>query len=372
MSLEGEIRVRLLWDGHRIARVAVAASRPLAAPRVLSGRTPAEALSLVPALYALCGRAQGAAAQLALEHAGAELPGAPEPEALRNAVWLETLGELFWRLLLDWPEACGMAGQHEPVAAARRVVLAAPAHVQDPAGLLAALGALAAEHVFAEAPQAWLARQSPADFTAWLAATDTPPAQALRRLWDEVACPGRGDAPRCLPDDVAKVCAALADPMALPEFARHPRWAGADAETGALARQRDTPLLAALLAERGADAAVRLVARLRELALLLTEGLPAAWLHGRALPGPDGTGVGVGAVQTARGLLLHRAQLVDGRVADYAVLAPTEWNFAADGALVRALAHRACASEAEARAATRLMVQALDPCVACSVEFEHA
>jgi uptake hydrogenase large subunit len=251
-------------------------------------------------------------------------------------------------------------------------VLAAPAQAQDDAALRAALSALATEHVFAEAPQAWLARQSAADFTAWLAAANTPPAQALRRLWDDVACPGRGDTPRWLPSDAAEVCAALTNPMASPDFARQPRWAGTDAETGALARQRHAPLLAALLTERGADAAVRLVARLRELALLLTEGLPATWLHGHALPGPDGTCTGVGAVQTARGLLLHRARLARGVVADYAVLAPTEWNFAADGALVRALAHRACGSEAEARAATRLMVQALDPCVACSVEFDHA
>jgi Ni,Fe-hydrogenase I large subunit len=238
--------------------------------------------------------------------------------------------------------------------------------------LHAALVALATEHVLNEAPQAWLERQAPADFTAWLAATDTPPALALRRLWDDPACPGRGDAPRWLPSDAAAACAALADPMAAPDFARQPRWAGADAETGALARQRHAPLLAALLAERGADAAVRLVARLRELAQLLSEGLPASWLHGLTVPGPDGTVAGVGAVQTARGLLLHRARLEQGVVADYAVVAPTEWNFAADGALVRVLAGRACASEEQARADARLMVQALDPCVACTVELAHA
>ena len=77
-------------------------------------------------------------------------------------------------------------------------------------------------------------------------------------------------------------------------------------------------------------------------------------------------------MQTARGLLLHRARLAQGVVVDYAVVAPTEWNFAADGALVRALIHRAVASESQARADTRLMVQALDPCVACKVELAHA
>jgi hypothetical protein len=372
MSLEGEIRVRLLWDGHRIERVTVQAARPLAAPRLLAGRAPAEALALVPALYALCGQAQGAAAQLALQHAGADLPAAPDPQALRRAVWLETLGEYFWRLLLDWPEACGLPGPREPVAAARRLVLGAHGMAPDDATLRAALAELAANHVFGEPAQAWLARQSRAEFEAWLKSASTAPALALRRLWSDPACPGRGDQPRWLPSDAATICAALADPMATADFAREPRWAGADAETGALARQRHAPLLAALLAERGADAAVRLAARLREFAALLVDGLPAAWVHGQAVRTTDGALAGIGAVQTARGLLLHRARLAQGRVADYAVVAPTEWNFAADGALVRALAHRACASEAQAQADTRLMVQALDPCVACKVELAHA
>lgn len=371
MSLEGEIRVRLLWDGHRIERAAVTGARPLAAPRLLAGRTPAEALALVPALYALCGQAQRTAAQLALKHAGAQLCGAPEPEALRRAVWLEALGEHFWRLLIDWPEDCGLPGQREPVAAARRMAAGAPGHAHDDT-LRTALGTLATEHVFGEPAPVWLARQSSADFACWLAAAETAPALALRRLWDDPACPGRGDEPRWLPDDAAIVCAALAEPMASPDFARQPRWAGADAETGALARQHHAPLLAALLADRGADAAVRLVARLREFAVLLHEGLPAGWIHGQSVTRTDGTVAGIGAVQTARGLLLHRARLAQGVVADYAVLAPTEWNFAADGALARALTQRACVNEAQARADTRIMVQALDPCVACNVELIHA
>ena len=372
MSLEGEIRVRLLWDGHRIERVTVVAARPLAAPRLLNGRTPAAALALVPALYALCGRAQSAAAQLALQHAGAQLPDAPAPETLRRAVWLETLGEYFWRLLLDWPEVCGLPGKLEPVASARRLVQGPPTPPENAAALSTALATLAAEHVFGEAVQDWLARSSPADIAAWLASADTAPALALRRLWDDPACPGRGDRPRWLPSDAAAVCGALADPMAAPDFAREPRWAGADADTGALARQRHAPLLASLLDERGADAAVRLLARLREFAGLLVEGLPPEWVHGQAARTADGTPAGIGAVQTARGLLLHRARLAQGVVVDYAVVAPTEWNFAADGALVRALMHRAVASESQARVDTRLMVQALDPCVACKVELAHA
>jgi len=43
---------------------------------------------------------------------------------------------------------------------------------------------------------------------------------------------------------------------------------------------------------------------------------------------PLSEGAGLGWVQTARGLLLHRvACTADGLIGSYRVLAPTEWNF---------------------------------------------
>ena len=81
---------------------------------------------------------------------------------------------------------------------------------------------------------------------------------------------------------------------------------------------------------------------------------------------------GLGAVQTARGLLLHRARLADGRVADYQIVAPTEWNFHPDGALVRGLRTIVADDGATLEQRTRLAVQALDPCVAFRIEVGHA
>ena len=44
----------------------------------------------------------------------------------------------------------------------------------------------------------------------------------------------------------------------------------------------------------------------------------------------------IAAVETARGPLLHFARVRDGRIEDYHVLAPTEWNFHPRGLLARA------------------------------------
>ena len=77
-------------------------------------------------------------------------------------------------------------------------------------------------------------------------------------------------------------------------------------------------------------------------------------------------------VETARGLLLHCAEVRDERVTAYGIVAPTEWNFQPGGPLERSLAGLdARDAEALPRDAG-LVVQSLDPCVACSVEVRDA
>jgi len=152
-------------------------------------------------------------------------------------------------------------------------------------------------------------------------------------------------------------------------FARAPTWAGHPVETGALARMREQPLVAALIARDGCSAATRIVARLVELAHLLEELRSAAagasaWVRAW----PLGAGLGVAAVQTARGLLLHHARIDDDRVEDYRIVAPTDWNFHPDGALARGLLGTEAADEDTLAARAGVAVLALDPCVGFQVE----
>ena len=62
VTIEGELVVRLAWDGRRVRGVRIRSTRPFAAARVLGGKTGAEAAAMVPLLFSICGRAQGAAA----------------------------------------------------------------------------------------------------------------------------------------------------------------------------------------------------------------------------------------------------------------------------------------------------------------------
>jgi Ni,Fe-hydrogenase I large subunit len=81
---------------------------------------------------------------------------------------------------------------------------------------------------------------------------------------------------------------------------------------------------------------------------------------------------GLAAVQTARGLLVHRVRIDRGRVVDYRIVAPTEWNFHPDGALASGLARLPGRSPRELELQARIAVQSLDPCVACRVEVADA
>ncbi len=384
MNLEGELVVRLFVDGSVAREVTIRSSRPLAAARVLCGRPVREAAALVPRLYSVCARAQGAAAAAALDAA----QGRRSVDALAArelAVRLETLQEGLFRLLVDLPQAVGLAAELPPVAGARRAVAAALAALDaggDPAaigGVAAdALGPVFAAHVHGLSPRQWLALTDAAAVDSWAAASATAPAAVLRTLAAEAPGLGRSDVAQLRVEGAAARAAGLLPAMdAQPAFAHVPRWHGAPAETGSLARRHAHPAVASLVARDGATAAVRIVARLADLAALLVgldgggDGQPAAearWVDAVA-PVP---GEGFAVVETARGLLVHRARVDGDVVAAYAIVAPTEWNFGADGPLVRGLAGLSAADDATFERHARLAVHALDPCVACRIEVTHA
>jgi coenzyme F420-reducing hydrogenase alpha subunit len=157
-----------------------------------------------------------------------------------------------------------------------------------------------------------------------------------------------------------------------PDLARQPCFDGTPAETGALARQHRQPPIDAMLQRSSSRVPARFAARLRELALLLA-GRHDTVLGAAALPSGDG----VAWVETARGLLVHQVGMAapagsPSCSATYRIVAPTEWNFHAAGALAAALQGAAAPDPETARQRAMHVVQSLDPCVACRVELHDA
>jgi hypothetical protein len=239
----------------------------------------------------------------------------------------------------------------------------------------ASLDALIETDVFGMSAGAWLDIEPGKGLEQWLEQGATPAARALARWWPSPL--GRSPVPllprRSAMEWESELAGRLAADAAFPAA---PTWNGFPAETGALARTAELPLVAAALRESGNTVALRLLARLAELARLsgrlarLAAGeIGSRWSEGAAA----GVGSGLGTAETARGILLHFVQLdAEGRVTIYRIVAPTEWNFHPQGAFVQGLTGFAAASADEARSAAVLMAHALDPCVAYRLEMLDA
>lgn len=360
MFREGELTVRLGVSADRIRSVAVASTRVSLPQRLTQGRPADEVVRTMPLLFSICGRAQGAAAAGAIDAAQGRAPDGAVLARRREEVRRETLVELMSRMLIDWPRALGAEPDVGSVARLRQV---------SPETALETSRTIAAERIYGTDPSDWLADALPDSLENWAATADTLPAQVLRSLLKDAPDLGRSDVaamPATASDTICAILPSL-DDLA---FGRRPDWRGRPVETGALARRAQHPLMAALLARDGNTVPTRFVAQLVDVACWLTdadaERIPSVRQHS------DGYGVGYGLAETARGLLLHQAEVSDGRVRRYRIIAPTEWNFHPAGALTRGLVDRTVIDSAAAKREAGLLVQALDPCVACTIEVGDA
>jgi coenzyme F420-reducing hydrogenase alpha subunit len=113
-----------------------------------------------------------------------------------------------------------------------------------------------------------------------------------------------------------------------------------------------------------------MAATLDAIAALIEEGEAQAGLLAVANTGP---GQGFAAVDSARGRLYHALRLDGaGRIADYRIVAPTEWNFHPDGPFVRLLSGANIGSGALARRRVERLAFVFDPCIAVGVEIRDA
>lgn len=366
-GLEGRIDINLTRSGGAVANVNIRSSRPQLAQGLMAGRAPEEVADLAGLIFSLCGKAQQVAAQTACQAARGLTPGQDVLRQREHAVLVERAQEHAWLLLLSWPELAGHAPDMSRLRTLRQVA-AEPVRFAD------ILDGLLEATLLGESPSQW-ARRDLAGFDAWRHQPATPVARLFAEL-GEGADLGISRVP--LLPALACMDSALAVELAGQvlgdaAYCTTPQWLGAPAETGALARVSDYVMLAEWIAQRGRGAGARLLARLLELVELPQRLRGDPGLSARATVVRSwrlGDNVGMAGVETSRGLLLHVVRLQDGRVADYRIIAPTEWNFQPGGPLARALTGLAAGPDLEDRA--RLVSRSLDPCVSYGVELSDA
>lgn len=366
MNLEGRVRVSARYAAGRLAGVAVVNERPLVAQRLLAGRGPEEALRLVQNVFSVCGRSQAIVAAAALEAAAGEIAGRAILDRRRRELCGETAAEHAFRLLLDWPAVTGGAGEPELLSRLRSLLLSAPESGAAWGAARDAVINVIETRMIGHALDPWLEQFSATEWLEWAAAGKTATASTLGALaslppWPspETQALTQPSRPRFL-EEIGR--RALADPG----FCAAPLLDGRPAECGPLARCERHPAVRDLVWHD--RIAARAFARLAEFALLLRDDSTAGWIDSAAL----GDGIGVAAAEMARGVLVHAVALEGGRIARYAIVAPTEWNFHPAGALVAELAGRPVRSADEARRAMHYAATTLDPCVALDVELADA
>jgi len=365
---EGRVEIRLDLGGRGVSGAEVVSRRPQPG-RLLAGRSPEHTVTVIPRLYSLCGDAQTVAAEalrMLLERGGID-PGARRAWAER--IRLENLREHLWRLGLDWMAVAGAAPRPEPL----RVLLAEGKRFVQDAGAARAWARDTSRMLFGDRALPWLGDGDPAVPAPWLRQDPAPLAQLLGTMRPRLQGTGRSDTRLFRSSDVdALAQAALPRLRGDPDYHWQPDWQGQLFEMGPLARMQQQPLIQALLQEAGAaDAWVRLVSRVLELARglqSLAEGEPAE----AGLAGQAADGEAVVALEMARGVLMHWARAEQGSIADYRIVAPTEWNFHPRGAAWRGLLGVRADDENGLREQVRLQVMALDPCVSYELEIRRA
>lgn len=361
--------------GH-IATVDIA---PRALPPVsalLRGKTPAQALASLSAVFSLCRHGQCLAASRAV-CAALDVPPAPAWARLLRAVRdVEMLREHCLNLLRlpGWPLPppketarllAALNGLHQALSAGSGARLFVPdgavltpdraalmAHGQDLREVLDnLLGGLGSPPLFAE----------------HTASPSSPLGQFFRNLDNPAAfgCVMPARLPARLPE--ADVWVKLMEDAGT-DFSLYPIWSGQPGETGCYSRRYHYPALESFRRVYGHGLATRTWARILEIHALWN-GLKRrlAWLdRAGSLTKPTprrADGIGLGQVQTARGLLVHALEMRDGLISEYRMVAPTEWNFHPRGLLADVLTGYPAADAAVLREDIGLFLRILDPCV---------
>jgi hypothetical protein len=358
-DLAGELRVTIDVADGRARQVRIDSTRPQLAARLLAGRPADAAVATVPQLFSICGKSQHIAAELALA-AARGAPGTADAAQSRR-IEGEMAQEYLWRVLIDWPRAVGGAADATALAAARAAL------ATDDRELLQVI---VERDVLGTGVKQWCEYAQVRDFDTWIARGATAAARFLGNVQRDGPRHGASGVqllPRFDAGDTAQRIAASLD--VAPEFERLPTFGGQPAETGAITRMAAQPLVAALAGAFGRSTLVRFAARLSELARIAA---------GRSAPAPLAgslafdRGRGLGWVETARGLLLHRIDLDGERVGRYRIVAPTEWNFHPQGSFAAAMLDGRESRAADLRRRAQWLLQSLDPCVEYRLDIRHA
>ncbi len=354
----GKLTLGVVWDGKSVTATEIRSTRPMPA-QILKGRTPAQVRQIVPMLFSVCGQAQRAAAAAAM-HAAQH--ASPPAAGMERTIACEAVQEHLWRLMLDWPKLFGVVPQERKFAGWHAMLREIAA---GRAGMDTFLREFESDELGMPVAE-WRALDSLQALQQWWRKADSPVAQLLAKLTETQAREHARDIgwlPAWSAAEIHRSCAGKWDA----DFSACPTWRGEAAETGVWTYYDDSPLLHDVWRQSRSQPLTRLLARIMDV-VEMAEGSAAPRLDAASAA----AGEGIALVRTARGLLIHRVRIVAEKVADYAIVAPTEWNFHPAGAFAQDMIGLETGSAEELKRRAQIAALSLDPCVVYEIEVRHA
>ena len=360
----GAISIAAEIADNRICSVRVTSSRRTGLTRLFIGRSAQEIPLLAERLFSLCGLSHASAATQAIAAARGETPFMARGATQTIGLLCERLSEALRSLVMNrgdasFPDDAAIRPLREILSLTRELSVLAMINRRPNASERAVMKLLI-DRIHAAAGE--LGLRTPNEAVVW-------PPQAgswFGKLWKEIKDDRNftASAPDTLGgDDDAVILDRLRQEGE--RFAAAPSLAGRTPETGAFARHwRNVDFSGGVLC-------ARLHARMIDLAQCM-ERLSRA---GDGDPDEaDGRSAaralreGFAAVETSRGCLYHWARLASNdKIENYAIVAPTEWNFHPAGPFVAALLGARIPRSGAHRSITQL-AGLFDPCVVFRVD----
>lgn len=348
------------------------------------GQDIADVVQKIPLLFSVCGAAQGyVATQTAETILQADAAFDRQRATARALLVLAEKGrEYVLRLLMEAATLCGDKSGLSRFAAtqdwrarlskagfaqANPFDLFAPASMDRAAlsEIITEIEAYLVETIFDRVLMEWQKISDVASLQDWTQTSVSGAARLLTHLWslekgaqddNQIAALGTLSG------------ALMFERVSKASFRASPLIDGQAVETGALARQKDHPLIKALSAHDGRGVLVRYTARLIELAMIPQQMRALLDRQGRT---QDvlcqttcmGEGQAISSLETARGRLYHVITLAGQKVCDYKILSPTHWNFHANSIAVEKLKEITAQSADEMKEKAGILIRAIDPCV---------